>query len=87
MNKDTLPVEPHCKYEIEFNNVFFKYPGSDHYTLRNLNLKLNYVKRLAFVGMNDCGKTTMIKLFCSLYDPTEGVIKMNGIDKKVYDYD
>ena len=74
-------------YDIEFRDVSFKYPGSENYALNNLNLRLNIGKRLAVVGMNGSGKTTMIKLLCRLYDPTDGVITLNGIDIKNYDYD
>lgn len=74
------------EYEIEFQNVSFRYPGSDNYALRNLTIKLNGKKRLAVVGMNGSGKTTMIKLICRLYDPSEGIITLNGIDIRDYDY-
>ena len=85
----TLPVEKRDdnEYEIEFKNVSFKYPGSENYALKNLSMKLNVGHKLAIVGMNGSGKTTMIKLLCRLYDPTEGEIKLNGIDVKKYDYD
>ncbi len=73
-------------YEIEFHNVSFKYPGTDTYALKNFDLKLRVGQRLAVVGMNGSGKTTMIKLLCRLYDPTEGEITLNGINIKKYDY-
>jgi ATP-binding cassette subfamily B protein len=73
-----------CGYEIEFKDVSFKYPGTDTYVLKNLNLKINAGERLAVVGRNGSGKTTMIKLLCRLYDPTEGVITLNGVDIKKY---
>lgn len=73
-------------YEIEFRNVSFKYPGTDTYALRDFSLKLNVGRRLAVVGMNGSGKTTMVKLLCRLYDPTEGEITLNGIDIRKYDY-
>ena len=84
----TLPVEKRRdgEYEVEFNDVSFKYPGNESYALRNFNLKLAIGQKLAIVGMNGSGKTTMIKLLCRLYDPTEGVITLNGIDIKKYDY-
>jgi len=87
-HQGTLPVEKRNDndYEIEFCGVSFKYPGTDVYALRDLNLKLAIGQRLAVVGMNGSGKTTMIKLLCRLYDPTEGEIKLNGIDIKKYDY-
>lgn len=75
------------EYELEFHNVSFKYPGTDTYALKNLNLKFNIGQRMAVVGMNGSGKTTMIKLLCRLYDPTEGEITLNGIDIKKYEYD
>ncbi|MDR0732065.1 MAG: ABC transporter ATP-binding protein/permease [Treponema sp.] len=74
-------------YALEFHNVSFKYPGSEQYALKNLSLKLNTGERLAVVGMNGSGKTTMIKLLTRLYDPAEGYISLNGIDIKKYDYD
>jgi ATP-binding cassette subfamily B protein len=51
----------------------------------NLSLKFNIGQRIAIVGMNGSGKTTMIKLLCRLYDPTEGWITLNGIDIRKYD--
>ena len=84
----TLPVEKRSdnEFEIEFRDVSFKYPDTDNYVLRNFNLKLHVGQRMAVVGMNGSGKTTMIKLLCRLYDPTEGEITLNGIDIKKYDY-
>jgi len=88
LHKGTLPVEKRRdnEYEIEFRNVSFQYPGSEAYSLRNFSIKLNIGQKLAIVGMNGSGKTTMIKLLCRLYDPTEGVITLNGFDIKKYDY-
>jgi len=74
------------KYEIEFRNVSFKYPGSDEYALSNVSMKFNVGQRLAIVGENGSGKTTFIKLLCRLYDPTEGEILLNGFDIRKYDY-
>lgn len=84
----TLPVEKRDdnEYEIEFKNVSFRYPGMEKYALRNFSLKLNNGKRLAVVGMNGSGKTTMIKLLCRLYDPSEGEITLNGVDIQKYRY-
>ncbi len=85
----TLSVEKRDdnEYLIEFKNVSFKYPGSETYVLKNINLKFNIGRRVAVVGINGSGKTTMIKLLCRLYDPTEGMITLNGIDIKKYNYD
>jgi len=71
-------------YELEFKNVSFKYPSTDNYVLKNINLKFNIGERMAVVGRNGSGKTTLIKLLCRLYDPTEGEITLNGIDIKKY---
>lgn len=74
-------------YQIEFHNVSFRYPGTEVDVLKNLSLKLDVGQRMAVVGKNGSGKTTMIKLLCRLYDPTEGVITLNGIDIRKYDYE
>lgn len=71
-------------FEIEFKNVSFKYPGSNNYSLKNINLKINNGEHLAVVGRNGSGKTTFIKLMCRLYDVTEGEILINGINIKDY---
>ena len=75
------------QYEVEFRDVSFKYPGSDIWALRHVNMKFKVGKRLAIVGENGSGKTTFIKLLCRLYDPQEGQILLNGIDIRKYRYD
>ncbi|MCL2159298.1 MAG: ABC transporter ATP-binding protein/permease [Oscillospiraceae bacterium] len=89
MYQGTLTTEKRADndYEIEFKNVSFKYPGSQNYALKNFDFKFNIGQRLAVVGQNGSGKTTMIKLLCRLYDPTQGEITLNGIDIKKYKYD
>jgi ATP-binding cassette subfamily B protein len=72
-------------YELEFRDVSFKYPGTDVWALRHVNLGLHIGRKLAVVGMNGSGKSTMIKLLCRLYDATEGEITLNGIDVRKYD--
>lgn len=74
------------KYEIEFRDVSFKYPGTDTWALRHVSMRFDVGERLAVVGENGSGKTTFIKLLCRLYDPTEGEILLNGIDIRKYDY-
>ena len=88
MYQGSLTVEKRRvrKYEVEFRNVSFRYPGSETYALRNVNMKFEIGQRLAVVGMNGSGKTTFIKLLCRLYDPTEGEILLNGIDIRKYNY-
>ncbi len=87
-HQGTLTTEKRAdnEYELEFHNVSFKYPGTKEYVIKNLNLKFNIGRRMAVVGMNGSGKTTMIKLLCRLYDPNEGEITLNGIDIRKYEY-
>jgi len=89
MYKGKLPVEKRLdnKYEVEFRNVSFKYPGTDTYALKDFSLKLRIGERMAIVGMNGSGKTTMIKLLCRLYDPQEGEILLNGVDIRKFAQD
>lgn len=60
------------KYEIEFKNVSFKYPNTNNWALKDVNVKFELGKKLAIVGQNGSGKTTFIKLLIRLYDPNEG---------------
>ena len=85
--KGSISVPKAESYQIEFCNVSFKYPGAEEYALRDLTMHFNAGERMALVGPNGSGKTTMIKLLCRLYDPTEGEILLNGINIKEYDYD
>lgn len=75
------------QYEVEFKDVSFRYPGTESWALRHVNMKFRVGERLAVVGPNGSGKTTFIKLLCRLYDPTEGEIRLNGIDIRKYRYD
>ncbi len=72
---------------IEFRHVSFRYPGTEAYALRDVNLTIRAGQRLAVVGQNGSGKTTFIKLLCRLYDPTEGQILLNGRGIREYDTD
>ncbi len=89
MYKGSLPMEKRSdhEYHIVFRNVSFKYPGSKEYALKNFSLELRVGERLAIVGRNGSGKTTMIKLLCRLYDPEEGEILVNGVDIKKFRHD
>jgi ABC-type multidrug transport system, ATPase and permease components len=72
---------------IEFKNVSYKYPGSENYALRNLNLTIRGKEKLCVVGANGSGKTTFVKLLTRLYFPTEGEILLNGVDINEFDYE
>lgn len=80
-----LPLSADGKYRFVFENVSFRYPNTEGYALKNLNLTLEVGERLAVVGMNGAGKSTFIKLLCGLYTPTEGRILLNGVDIRSYD--
>ncbi len=64
--------------EIEFRNVGFTYEGSDKPVLKNLNFKIKTGEKIALVGNNGAGKTTIVKLLCGLYPPTSGEILVDG---------
>lgn len=89
MYEGTLPVEKRDDndYVVEFHHVSFRYPGAKEWALQDLSMKLKVGQHLAVVGRNGSGKTTFIKLLCRLYDPTQGVITLNGIDIRKYKYE
>jgi ATP-binding cassette subfamily B protein len=68
-----------------FENVGYRYPGSESWALNGVNLSLRPGERLALVGGNGAGKTTLVKLLARLYDPTEGRILLDGRDLRDYD--
>jgi len=65
---------------IEFDHVSFTYPGTDAEVLKDLSFTIRPGEHVALVGENGSGKTTLVKLLCRLYDPTSGVIRIDGID-------
>lgn len=85
----SIPVEKRRdnRFSVTFEHVSFRYPGADRDVISDLTLSFEIGERMAIVGKNGSGKTTFIKLLCRLYDVTEGVIKVNGIDIRKYDYE
>lgn len=79
------PVLP-ASFDIEFQNVSFKYGTSEKFALKDINVKFNSGERIAIIGENGAGKSTFVKLLMRLYEPTEGKILINGIDIKEIDY-
>lgn len=71
--------------EIEFKNVSFKYPHTDKWILRNFNFKISKGEKLAIVGTNGAGKTTIVKLMTGLFFPNEGEILINNKEIRQYD--
>jgi ATP-binding cassette subfamily B protein len=84
---NALKTPQPIKLGIEFREVTFSYPGSDRPILRNLNLFLKPDERIALIGENGEGKTTIVKLLTRLYDPTAGQILLDGVDLREYDLD
>ncbi|MDP4172593.1 MAG: ABC transporter ATP-binding protein [Bacteroidota bacterium] len=72
-------------FGFTFQNVGFKYNGSERWVVRNLNFSIDPKERIAIVGENGAGKTTITKLLCRLYEPSEGTIFLDGHDLKEYD--
>jgi ATP-binding cassette, subfamily B, bacterial len=83
-NPNGLPAPKHIQSGFEFRNVSFTYPGTNRTVLKNFNLKLSPGERIALIGENGQGKTTVVKLITRLYDPTEGQILLDGIDLREY---
>lgn len=79
------PVDAAESLEVEFRGVSFTYPGTEGKALDNLSFAIRPGEKLAVVGVNGSGKTTMIKLLCGLYDPDEGAILVNGRDIRELD--
>ena len=80
-----LPVPHPIVRGFEFRNVSFVYPGTDRRILSDFNFTLNPGDRVALIGENGQGKTTMVKLITRLYDPTEGQVLLDGVDLREYD--
>jgi ATP-binding cassette subfamily B protein len=86
-NTGALAAPKRIQQGFEFKNVSFSYPGSSRVILKNVNFKLAPSERIAIVGENGQGKTTIVKLLTRLYDPTEGQILLDGRDLREYDLD
>ena len=80
-----LPAPKVIQKGFEFRNVSFAYAGSDRNVLSNFNFTLSPGERIALIGENGQGKTTVVKLITRLYDPTEGQILLDGVDLRDYD--
>jgi ATP-binding cassette, subfamily B, bacterial len=82
---NALPAPRPIKQGVEFRNVSFSYPGNSRLILDHINFQLHPAERLALIGENGQGKTTIVKLITRLYDPTEGQILLDGKDLRDYD--
>ncbi len=72
-------------YELRLENVSFRYPGTEKDILEHVNLTIHPGEKLAVVGLNGAGKTTMVMLLCGFYDPTGGRVLLNGQDIREFD--
>jgi ATP-binding cassette, subfamily B, bacterial len=81
---NALPAPRPIRQGFEFRNVSFRYPGSSRLVLNGLNFHLRPDERVALIGENGEGKTTIVKLLTRLYDPVEGQILLDGIDLREY---
>ena len=88
--KDTIEsqnkkVKEQPVHNICFEDVSFKYTGSDNYALKNININFNTNNTICLVGENGSGKSTFVKLLLRIYDPTHGRVLLDCIDLKEYD--
>jgi ATP-binding cassette subfamily B protein len=81
---NALPAPRPIQRGFEFRDVSFRYPGTERAVVDHLNLMLNPGERVALIGENGEGKTTIVKLMTRLYDPTEGQILLDGVDLREY---
>jgi ATP-binding cassette, subfamily B, bacterial len=81
---NALPSPRPIRKGFEFRNVSFAYPGTERKVLRDFNFTLSPGERIALIGENGQGKTTVVKLITRLYDPTEGQILLDGVDLREY---
>ena len=81
------PLNRHTGHTLELRDVSFRYPGTDRDVLRHISVTIHPGDTVVMVGLNGAGKTTLIKLLTRLYDPTEGVILLDGRDIREYDVD
>jgi ATP-binding cassette, subfamily B, bacterial len=81
---DALPAPRPIRRGFEFRNVSFAYPGGGHLILNHFNFHLRPGERVALIGENGQGKTTIVKLLTRLYDPLEGQVLLDGIDLREY---
>ncbi|HZP61922.1 MAG TPA: ABC transporter ATP-binding protein [Terriglobales bacterium] len=82
---NALPAPRPIRRGFEFRDVSFSYPGTERLVLNRLNFHLHHGERVALIGENGEGKTTIVKLITRLYDPTEGQVLLDGIDLREYD--
>jgi ATP-binding cassette subfamily B protein len=84
---ESIPAPRPIRDGFDFQKVCFHYPGVERLVLKDLNFRMEPGERIALVGANGQGKTTLVKLLTRLYDPTRGRILLDGVDLREYDID
>ncbi len=84
-DSEVLHVKRHVGHRIVFDHVCFRYPGTEKDVLHDICFTLEPGETCVLVGLNGAGKTTLIKLLTRLYDPTAGIITLDGADIRAYD--
>jgi ABC-type bacteriocin/lantibiotic exporter with double-glycine peptidase domain len=82
-----LPDSYELPLDIELRNLYYKYPGAEDYTIKGINVHIKQGEKIALVGVNGAGKSTIVKLICGLYTPTKGEILINGKNIELYNRD
>lgn len=82
--KDEGKLELTTVGSIAFENVSFIYPLSEKYALKDISFHINSPEHVAFIGLNGSGKSTLIKLLLRFYEPSSGIVKINGINISLY---
>ena len=77
---DPIPDAVDGTYELQLEHVAYRYPGAAEDTIHDLSLTLHRGEKVALVGLNGAGKTTLVKLLCGFLDPTQGTVRLNGVD-------
>lgn len=85
VNEGKGSLEPANNPKIEFDDVYFCYPGTDTYVLNGCSFTIQSGERIGLLGVNGAGKTTIVKLLLGLYEPSKGRILLDGINLKEYD--
>ncbi len=87
-NRDTKDgdrnLDEKTSYTLEVKNLYFKYPNSKEFAVKNVSFTINAGEKVSFIGFNGSGKSTLVKLLVGLYQPQQGEILINGINIKEY---
>jgi ATP-binding cassette subfamily B protein len=83
-DENGIQITTELRGDIVFDNVSFKYPGSEDFVLEDINIKIPAGSKVAFVGRTGAGKTTLVQLIPRLFEPTKGSIRINDTDIKRY---